>query len=124
MLSCCHGGSKGCVLEQPVVCHVASGPTTSVFPHPFRSSKALWKGPVAHVVAARRVAGHAWWMRGGHCGDCKRHVVVAPGVENTASRFRFANSDRATAVPCPERVSTWPTVRTLVKVASQLRSVV
>ena len=30
--------------------------------------------------------------------DRKRHVVVAPGVENTASRFRFANSDRAMAV--------------------------
>ena len=98
MLSCCHGGSKGCVLEQPVVCHVASGPTTSVFPHPFRSSNAVWKGPVAHVVAARRVAGHAWRMRGGHGGDCKRHAAVALGVENTLSRFRITDSDRPTAV--------------------------
>ena len=104
MLSCCHGGSKGCVLEQPVVCHVASGPTTSVFPQPVRSSNAVWKGPVAHVVAARRVAGHTWRMRGGSAKIAKRHTTVAPGVENTASRFRFANSDRATAVPCPEGV--------------------
>ena len=49
--------------------------------------------------------------------DRKRHVVVAPGVENTASRFRFANSDRATAVPCPGRVSTWPTVGYVAAVA-------
>ena len=93
MLSCCHGGSKGCVLEQPVVCHVASGPTTSVIPHPFRSSKALWKGPVAHVVAVRRVAGHAWRMRGGSAKIAKRRTTVAPGVENTYFRFRIAHPD-------------------------------
>jgi hypothetical protein len=73
--------------------------------------------PVALPNASAGMHGTPAEDGAGHGDYSKRHAAVAPGVENTASRFRFANSDRATAVPCPGRVSTWPTVGYVAAVA-------